>query len=157
MKLKHHANADKSEEAIEAPRFPVEQCNALFAAILVHDDIDLAAELPDTIHLKYSQNQFSQCYRICFQLWQKGVDRRLLGKVAETFYRDRGLDPEMQLAFKNMRAKFKHLRFSYTTFDASHWYPHEFHRIIVKMGNLQDAFKHDEPSNMRRSAVFLRL
>lgn len=157
MKLKHRTDADINKEAIEEPRFTEEQCNALFAAILVHDDIDLAAELPDTIHLKYSQHELSQCYRICFQLWQEGVDRRLLGRVAEQFYWHRGLDPQMQLAFKNMRAKFKHLRFAYMTFDASHRYPHEFHRIIVKMGNIQDAFKHDRASDMRRSAVFLRL
>ena len=157
MKLKRHANGDSNKEAIEEPGFPVEQCNALFAAILVHDDIDLSAELPGTIHLEYSQHQFAQCYRICFQLWQEGVDRKLLGRLAEKFYWDRRLDPEAQLAFKNMRAKFKHLRFAYMTFDASHCYPHEFHRIIVKMGNLQDAFKHDKSSDMRRSAVFLRL
>lgn len=157
MKLKHRANVDINKEANEEPRFTGEQCDALFAAILVHDDIDLTADLPDTIHLKYSQQEFSQCYGICFQLWQEGVDRRLLGAVAEKFYRDRGLDPQLQLAFKNMRAKFKHLRFAYTTFDASHRYPHEFHRVIVKMGNLQDAFKHDQFHDMRRSAVFLRL
>lgn len=157
MKLKHRTNAGIDKRASEKPRFTVEQLDALFAAILVHDDIDLAAELPDTIHLKYSQHEFSQCYRICFQLWQEGVDRRLLGAVAKKFYRNGGLDPQMQLAFKNMRAKFKHLRFAYTTFDASHRYPHEFHRIIVKMGNLQDAFKHDQFYDMRRSAIFLRL
>jgi hypothetical protein len=157
MKSKHYAKADNHNEAIEEPRFPVEQCNALFAAILVHDDIDLAAELPDTILLEYSQRQLTQCYRICLQLWQEGVERKLLGRIAEKFYWHRSLDPEMQLAFKNMRAKFKHLRFAYTTFDANHCYPHEFHRIIVKMGNLQDAFKHDKSSDIRRSAIFLRL
>ena len=157
MKLTHYANADNNKEAIEELRFSVEQCDALFAAILVHDDIDLAAELPDTIHLEYSQHQFTQCYRICLQLWQEGVDRKLLGRIAVKFYSHDCLDPEGQLAFKNMRAKFKHLRFAYTTFDASHCYPHEFHRIIVKMGNIQDAFKHDRPSDRRRSAIFLRL
>ena len=157
MKLKHNANTGNIKEAIEASRFPVEQCSALFAAILVHDDIDLAVELPDTIHLEYSQHQLTQCYRICLQLWQEGVDRKLLGRVAEKFYWNRCLDPEMQLAFKNMRAKFKHLRFAYMTFDANHRYPHEFHRIIVKMGNLQDAFKHNKSSDIRRSAIFLRL
>ncbi len=157
MKLKHDANADNNKTAIEGPRFPVEQCNKLFAAILVHDDIDLTAELPDTIHLKYSQHELTQCYRICFQLWQEGVDRTLLGKIAEAFYWHRCLDPAMQSAFKNMRAKFKHLRFAYMTFDASHSYPDDFHRVVVKMGNLQDAYKHDDTYQMRRSAIFLRL
>ena len=157
MKLKHYANADNNKEAIEDLRFPVEQCNALFAAILLHDDIDLAAELPDTIHLEYSQHQFTRCYRICLQLWQEGVDRKLLGRIAVKLYWHHCLDPEAHLAFKNMRAKFKHLRFAYMAFDASHCYPPEFHRIIVKMGNLQDAFKHDMSSDRRRSAIFLRL
>jgi hypothetical protein len=123
----------------------------------VHDDIDLSAELPETIHLEYSQHQFTQCYRICLQLWQEGVDRRFLSRVAGQLYRHSNMDAETQLAFKSMRAKFKHLRFAYMTFDASHCYPPEFHRIIRKMGNLQDAFKYEQPYKLRRSAIYLRL
>lgn len=123
----------------------------------MHDDIDLDAELPDAIHLEYSQHQFTQCYRICLQLWQEGVDRKFLIEVAEQLYWQHTLDSETQRAFKNMRAKFKHLRFAYMTFDASHCYPPEFHRIIRKMGNMQDAFKHKQSNQMRRSAIFLRL
>ena len=142
---------------IEDPSFSIEQCNELFAAILVHDDIDLAAELPDVIHLEYSQYQLTQCYRICLQLWQEGVDRKVLSRVAENFYWHRSIDPEAQLAFKTMRAKFKHLRFAYMTFDTRHCYPPEFHRIIRKMGNLQDAFKYDQSEYLRRSAIYVRL
>ena len=48
-------------KSIEEPSFSVEQCNELFAAILVHDDVALPAELPDTVHLEYSQYQLTQC------------------------------------------------------------------------------------------------
>lgn len=157
MKMKYAANAGSNIKTIEETAFPVAQCDALFAAILVHDDIDLATELPEAIHLEYSQHQFTQCYRICLQLWHEGVDRKFLGKVAEQLYWHSSLDTETQLAFKNMRAKFKHLRFAFMTFDTSHCYPTEFHRIIRKMGNLQDAFKYEQPYEMRRSAIRLRL
>ncbi|CAA0100057.1 Uncharacterised protein [Halioglobus japonicus] len=139
------------------PAFSEEQCNALFAAILVHDDIDLGAELPDTIHLEYSQQHFVDCYQICLQLWQTSVDRKFLGTVAEKLYWHHRLEPETVLAFKHMRAKFKHLRFAYMAFDKRHYYPREFHRIIRKMGNLQDAFKHEQIADIRRNAIFLRL
>lgn len=142
---------------IGEPRFSAEQCDALFAAILVHDDIDLAAELPDAIHLDYSEHQFARCYQICLQLWQEGVDRKFLMRVARDLRRHHHLDPEDQVAFKHMRAKFKHLRFAYMAFDKRHSYPAEFHRIIRKMGNLQDAFKHGKHAYMERSAFYIRL
>lgn len=137
--------------------FSAEECDALFAAILVHDDIDLAAELPETINLEYSQQQFTQCYRICLQLWQEGTDRKFLSKIAEKFYWHRCLDSEDQPAFKNVRAKFKHLRFAHMTFDKHHRYPIKFHRLIRKMGNLQDAFKHEQFADIRRQAIRVRL
>jgi hypothetical protein len=142
---------------ITEPPFSAEQCNALFGAILVHDDIDLAAELPETINLDYSQQQFTQCYRICLQLWEEGVDRKFLSKVAEKLYWHGCLDSEDQTAFKNVRAKFKHLRFAYVTFDKHHRYPIRFHRLVRRMGNLQDAFKHEQFADVRRKAIRLRL
>lgn len=144
-------------KSIEEPSFSVEQCNELFAAILVHDDVDLTAELPDTVHLEYSQYQLTQCYRICFQLWEEGVDRKFLIRVARKLYWHRSLDPDVQTVFKHMRAKFKHLRFAYMTFDIHHCYPPEFHRIIRKMGNLQDAFKYENSAKMSRAAIYVRL
>jgi hypothetical protein len=157
MKSKHHGSAEHARTTSAEAPFSVQQCDALFAAILVHDDIDLAAELPDTIQLDYSQEQFTRCYRICLQLWQQGVDRKFLIRVAEHAYRHRCLDPETQLTFKNMRAKFKHLRFANMTFDKRHCYPPEFHRVIRKMGNLQDALKHEQAAEVGRNAIFLRL
>ncbi len=61
--------------ALDEPRFSAEQCDTLFAAVLAHDDIDLNATLPDAIHLDYTPEQLTQCYRICRQLWKDGVDR----------------------------------------------------------------------------------
>lgn len=55
--------------AVRNERFPQAQCDALFAAVLAHDDIDLDAGLPDTIHLDYTPEQLDQCFRICKQLW----------------------------------------------------------------------------------------
>jgi hypothetical protein len=144
-------------KTIKEPRFSTEKCNALFAAILVHDDIELAAELPDKIHLEYSQQQFTQCYRICLQLWQEGVDRKFLIKITKNLFWHHRLDPEDALAFKHIRARFKHLRFAYMAFEKHHDYPAKFHLVIRKMGNLQDSFKHKQFADVMKNAIYLRL
>jgi hypothetical protein len=41
--------------------FTSAQCNELFAAVLVHDELYPEAILPDAIHLDYTQEQLSQC------------------------------------------------------------------------------------------------
>lgn len=124
MKLNLHANPAATPKTLDAPRFSAAQCDALFDAVLAHDDIDLDAELPDAIHLDYSPEQLTQCYRICRQLWKEGVDRAALGKIVEKIFWHRSLSPEDQLAFKDVRARFKHLRFAYVACDERHRYPH---------------------------------
>ncbi len=141
---------------IDEKPFTVEQCEELFAAVLSHDDLHLAAELPDEIHLDYTQEQLGQCYRICRQLWREGVDIESLRKLVKKLYKQRFLDPEDQLAFMHIRAKFKHLRFAYVTFDERHCYPTVFHRTTLIMGKLQDAFKNEHYASMGRFVIYLR-
>ena len=42
--------------------FSAEQCDALFAAVLAHDDIDLGAQLPETISLDYTPDQIGRAH-----------------------------------------------------------------------------------------------
>lgn len=142
---------------LDMPAFTTEQCDALFAAVLVHDDIHLDAELPSTIELDYSPEQLAQCYRICRQIWQQGVDRVALSAIIEKVGRQQALSPADQLAFKEVRAKFKHLRFAYAAFDERHHYPTTFHWLIALMGYLQDAFKNQQRAAVKRSGSLLRL
>lgn len=146
-----------TEIEIDGHSFSKEQCDELFAAVLAHDDIDLDAELPDAIHLDYTPEQLTQCYRICRQLWKEGVDRAALGKIVEKIFWHRSLSPEDQLAFKDVRARFKHLRFAYVACDERHRYPRMFHWLTAATGYLQDAFKNEQGAAVGRLAIRTRL
>ncbi len=137
--------------------FSKAQCDQLFAAVLVHDGIYPDAKLPDAIHLDYSQEQLTQCYRICHQLWQEGANRMHLCQMIEKIYKQGSLNADDQYAYYCMRAKIKHLRFAYVTFDQRHRYPKMFQWITGVMGSLQDALKNNKHSNVGRSALLARL
>jgi hypothetical protein len=138
-------------------RVPPEQCNALFSALLVHDDIHLDASLPDQIYLEYSDEQLARCYQISWQLWKDGIDRKGLSKILRNLYLGRPFTADNQLFLKHIRAKFKHLRCSYTTFDRHHTSPRGFHRLTAIMGYLQDAIKHGREGAGRWWAVVLSI
>jgi len=140
----------------QAGTFSAEQCDALFAAVLAHDDIDLGAQLPETISLDYTPDQLARCFAICKQLWQEGVDRAALVEMIATIARQHAQTAEEQLAFKYLRAKLKHLRFAFVVCDERHRYPRLFHWMTAIMGNLQDAFKNKQYAHVERIAVPVR-
>lgn len=137
--------------------FSEKQCKTLFQAVLVHDDYYPDAKLPQKIHLTYSREQFYECYQICLQIWQQGIDRKKLMGMMTEIYRGQSLQADEQLAYKFMRAKFKHLRFAFGTFDESHKYPALFHYMIAIMGYLQDSLKNHQTTSIKFSAILLRL
>ncbi|PKO43031.1 MAG: hypothetical protein CVU30_09085 [Betaproteobacteria bacterium HGW-Betaproteobacteria-3] len=143
--------------SLDEPRFSAEQCDTLFAAVLAHDEIDLNATLPDAIHLDYTPEQLTQCYRICRQLWKDGVDRKTLVGIVEKIYRQRALSAEDQLQFNHVRARFKHLRFAYVACDERHRYPRVFHWLTATMGYLQDAVRNRQNAAMGHLAIRARL
>ena len=157
MELNRNANVATTRKALDEPLFSAEQCDSLFAAVLAHDDIFPDAELPDTIHLDYSQEQLAQCYRICRQLWKDDVNRQDLIGIIVNIYRYRALSTEDQLAFKYVRAKLKHLRFAYIACDERHRYPRMFHWLTAATGYLQDAIKNAQHAAAGRLAIRTRL
>lgn len=157
MKTEFPHRPQQPVSPLERQRFSAAQCEALFAAVLVHDDIYPHAELPETIHLGYSKEQLEQCYLICKQVWLDGVERAVLSNIIETIRVQHALDPQEQAQFKDIRAKFKHLRFAFATFDERHRYPRQFHWMIAVMGYLQDAFKNENRAAVIRAAWVLRL
>lgn len=143
--------------SLDEPRFPTAQCDALFAAVLAHDAIDMNATLPDAIHLNYTPEQLTQCYRICRQLWKDGVSREALVGIVEKIYHQRALNAEDQLLFKYLRANIKHLRFAYAAGSAQHRYPRMFHWMTGVLGSLQDAFKNNQSATVNRVVILARL
>lgn len=136
--------------------FSKKKCEDLFAAVKVHDDLYPAAKLPNLINLNYTQEQLAHSYCLCRQLWLEGVDRKLLCQMVEKIYIHGYLCDEDKIVYHDMRAKIKHLRFAYITFDERHRYPIFFHFMTGIMGGLQDAFKHNQRAVLVRLALLVR-
>jgi hypothetical protein len=142
--------------ALDRLRFSEAQCDALFAAILIDDQVDPHTELPDTIPLDYDESRLLDCFALSRQLWKVGVDRGELIEIVKTLKRDGNLGPEDRLRFKHIRAKFKHLRFAYALYDTHHRYPVMLNWITTAMGHLQDAMKNGRPGVVAREAALSR-
>ena len=142
---------------IERERFSPEQCDALFGAVLVNDRVDADVRLPGRIHLDYRQEQLVRCFLICRQVWREGVDRSAFVSLLVKLRTSGALGCEDQLLFKNVRAKFKQLRFAYANMDDRHRYPRALHHATTMMGRLQDDFKNDRGGAIRRRALLLLL
>ncbi len=130
--------------------FTGEQCEALFQAILIDDEVDDHTELPAVIRLDYTKRDLADCYGLARQLWETGFDRDLLVRVTATLLREGDLGGEDRLAFKHVRAKFKHLRYAHALYGTRAGYPPMLDRITITMGHLQDGFR-----NRQRRAVIL--
>ncbi len=147
---------DNTNGSNEATLSSTTKGDALFSAVLVHDDLYPSVQLPDNIHLDYSQEQLTQCYQICLDVWQDGVKRKAFRRVVRKYYQLGTLGPEEQIEFRNIRAKFKHLRFAYASFTEKHQYPRLFHWLIVVLGYLQDATKNGQQKTVDASVTLLR-
>ena len=130
---------------------------ALFAAVLVHDTIDLDAALPDHVDLDFGPDRFARFFALARATWADGVDRRTLARIAGTALAGRPLGNDDAAAFKDIRARFKQLRFAYVMFDRGHRYPARLDHMTRRMGHLQDALRHGRPVRALRQALALRL
>ncbi|WP_198911700.1 hypothetical protein [Acetobacter estunensis] len=142
---------------LDVPRASDAQLAALFHNIMVDDEIDLSVLCPDDVSPRCTEEELQACYRLCWQLLERGVDlnafRRLIVRIALT----RSPDAEERAAFKKVRARFKHMRFACSNFDRRHRYPRQLHFITSIMGFLQDAFKNGQQLRTVWLAVVLRL
>lgn len=155
MNFKHCCYAGKT--ATRPVNFSAAQCDALFSAVLVHDQLYPDAILPDSIHLDYTSEQLNECFQICKQLWQAGANRKHLCQMIDKIYVQGALNTEDQYAYYCMRAKIKHLRFAFVMFDERHKYPKIFHWMTAVMGYLQDVLKNAQHSNVKLAALLVKL
>ena len=137
--------------------FSKEQCDALFAALLIDDKIDLGVSLPDAVHVEYSQEQLINCYKISYQLWQEGLNRKLLSQMIDKILLQDKLNDHDQFAYYCMRAKIKHLRFAFVMFDNRHRYPRMFHWMTAVMGYMQDVLKSPQNNSIKLVAWLAKL
>ena len=137
--------------------FSAAQCDALFSAVLVHDQLYPDAILPDSIHLDYTSEQLNECFQICQQLWQAGPNRVHLMNMMKKIYSQGKLDAKDQYDYYCMRAKIKHLRFAFVMFDERHKYPRIFHWMTAVMGHLQDVLKNAQYSSVKLASLLVKL
>jgi hypothetical protein len=137
---------------VTSEAFTQAQCDALFSAILINDEIDLTAPLPPVVHFRYDQAELARYFAICRLIWMTHIDREDCLRIASLLRRDRQIDEAEQLRFKHIRARFKHLRFAFAAFDERHRYPILLDLMTSVMGNLQDAFKNGKFASAQRNA-----
>ena len=136
---------------------PAADCSdALFAEILLNDQINLSASLPMTINLDVTMRQLELCFRASSRLWQDRLERAALAQMTRILRKTGDVSADDRLRFKHERARFKHVRFAFAMFGARHRYPLALDAITSVMGNLQDAFKNERHVSVRRNALVLQ-
>lgn len=138
-------------------RFPPEQIEALFQAVLIDDDVDAITELPDRITFDHDAAVLADGFDICRQLWLDGVDRRELLALIDILARDRDLDADNRRRFKHMRAKLKHFRFACALYGERHRYPVLTDWLTTALGHLQDAFKTGQDGRVLEKVLVTRV
>ncbi len=143
--------------ALDTIRFAPAELDALVAAIDVNDLIDLDAPLPASVELDHPADRFVEGFCLSRQLWQEGLDRAELVGLAARLRRGGTLDTDGRRWFKQVRARFKHLRFAFFLYSTQHRSPAMLSLVTLVLGELQDAVKVRGPADIRRHAARLQL
>ncbi|MFT8736567.1 MAG: hypothetical protein ABF760_03790 [Zymomonas mobilis] len=137
-----HKKAQKKNVSLAYPQFTDAELDQLFENILLDDEPYLEAACPDGDRPALKEGDSEECYRLCWQLLERGVEipdfRRLVMRILKRGGTD---DAEERLAFKYARARFKHIRFACANMDDRHRYPWSVNLVTSLMGHMQDAFK----------------
>lgn len=137
-------------------RFSAAQVHALFDAVLHDDVVDPHVELPQAIPAVGDRAGLAACFTLAHQLWADGVDRSAMNSLLAKLLARGDLDPADRLAYKYIRARFKHLRFALVLYDRRHRSPLLFKWVTALQGHLQDAFRNGQKVSVRLLALLLR-
>lgn len=154
MKLIPKLNLIKN--VVNASVFSAAQCEALFNALLLHDEINLEISLPIPSHENYTQEQLTEYFQLSHQLWRDGLSRLLLQEMIGKICRQGKLDEDDKHTYYCMRAKIKHLRYAFLMFDKNHRYPLMFHWMAAAMGYVQDLLKSSQHSRVKHAAILVK-
>lgn len=128
----------------ERAQFPSAAFTTLAHNIEVNDHVHLDAQLPTHIDMSISQEEVGTCYALAWQYLVRHVDRASFRRVVTRITRRGSATPDESAAFKDVRARFKHLRFARSNLDARHQYPYALHKMTSLMGTFQDAFRNSQ-------------
>ncbi|AEI37925.1 hypothetical protein [Zymomonas mobilis] len=140
-----YQKARKKSVFLASPCFTDLQLDRVFNNILLDDVPHMEAACPQETRPALRPEDSEDCYRLCWQLLEKGAHiasfRRLVGRIIARGGTD---DPDERLDFKYVRAKFKHIRFACANLDERHRYPWSVNLATSLMGHMQDAFKNHQ-------------
>ena len=143
--------------ALDCDPFAPAVLQSLIAAIEINDLVDRNAMLPRTVTRDHPAERFVEGFRLSRQLWQEGFDRHALLDLAGDLRRGVPLDDDKRRWFKQVRARFKHLRFAFFLYSAEHRAPPMLSLVTLVMGELQDATRVKGARDVRRHATRLQL
>jgi hypothetical protein len=138
-------------------RFPKETLRRLFDAVDTDDVVDAHVDLPDPIVLACPDEWIERCYALCLQFWEDGVTRAELMHLVEKLLRNEGLSADDRIQYKNIRARYKHLRFAQRLYGKRHHSGFVFDLTTRVMGHLQDAFRGGQRGGVIRRGLELKL
>lgn len=131
--------------------FSQKTLDVLFDAILENDIADTNVVLPTVIPANFSEDQVTQCFNLCQQLWLEGIEPRQLVQLANIILWKKDLSPSDKVAFKHIRAKYKHMGFAFILYTPAHKRPFLYEATSTIMGEVQDAFR----NGLKRKILFL--
>ncbi|TPW33719.1 hypothetical protein [Oecophyllibacter saccharovorans] len=132
------------EQALANPPYPRETLDTLFQHILLDDVPHPETPLPATTLPVCTSREIEEGYRLSWQLLVRGFDRRRFRRLVARIALTGQATARERQAFKDVRARCKHMRFACANFDRKHHYPLLLQGVTVLMGNMQDAFKHHD-------------
>lgn len=149
--------------AMRAPARPAtrgglpDACQQLFAAILIDDEVEPQVPPPATIQLDFTPDELAGCFDLALELWTRGFDRPAMIALSRRLLRAGDLDANDRQRLKEVRAKFKHLRYAHALYGNGHRSPPLLDRVTIGMGHIQDACRNGRPTVARAEGLLLRL
>ncbi|MGJ8526420.1 hypothetical protein LMG33818_002171 [Halomonadaceae bacterium LMG 33818] len=137
--------------------FSSETLDRLYEAVETDDIVDEHVELPGDVVLEGNESVLFSCYSLCLQFWEEGVSRTQLLKYADKLLAGVPLSDDEKRDYKKMRGCYKHLRFAVRLYSRNHRSFKLFNYTTHILGELQDAFRHQQTDDIQRYGKRLKL
>lgn len=126
-------------------------------AIAEDDVIDAHVSLPQVIDLHCSEENIRANYALCLQHWEGGFSRPALWHLVRKQIRNGELSKQERQQFKDIRARYKHLRFALRLYSHKHEARYLFGKVTVYLGRFQDAFRNQNAQGVAQYGRRLRM
>lgn len=138
------------------PRFSSHVVEQLAHANDIDDQVDPDVSLPDRVECHVDDDDVRQCYALGLAYWEQGVSRDALLSFCQRIIAGEVLSQADMAEFKQIRARYKLMRFAQRLYSTSHAVNKVFGLTTVTMGKLQDAYKNGQHQEVKRFAKRLR-